>query len=145
MSHITRINFYQSEKGKNNMSHIIRLKTKFKLKEFLLQALRELHYSYEEGNLEIYASNGTKAIVEIKVKTESRGYDIGFKRNGEFYDVMADWFLITDISRETFMQQLSQRYAYLMVHKLLDEQGFSFINEDWNLDKTIHLTVRRAI
>jgi hypothetical protein len=55
---------------------------------------------------------GDRTQVEIAVPTKSSGYDIGFRKSGNAYEVVADCWGIHDIKQEQFLQQVNQRYAY---------------------------------
>jgi hypothetical protein len=127
------------------MSHFTTIKTRIIDKEHLKSALTDLKYHWEEGDVEVrgYQENKTKA--EIKINTGNPGYDIGFRKNNNNYELIADWWGIKNINQEEFIQQVNQRYAYHVVKEQLTEQDFTFVEEEVKEDNTIHISVRRMI
>ena len=125
------------------MSHFTRVKTQMVEKEFIVKALQDLGYAYEEGSVEIRGYGGKRDRVEIKVPTRNKGYDIGFRKEGNAYEMVADWYGIRDVNRERFVQQLTQRYSYQAARTKLEEQGFSLVREENREDGQIHLVLRR--
>ena len=126
------------------MSHFTRIKTKMVNKEFITQALEDLGYSWEEGKLQMRGFLGERAGVEIKVRTPSKGYEIGLRKSGEAYEIMADWYGVRGVRKDEFQQQLTQRYAYHAARAKLMEQGFDLVSEATEQDGRLHLVLRRA-
>jgi hypothetical protein len=112
-------------------------------KEYLLKALTDLSLQYEEGNVEIGGWGGQRRRVEVKVPTRNRGYDIGFSKSGDAYEMIADWWGIKDVNQRQLTQQLSQRYAYHAAKAKLEGQGFALVNEESQADGRIHMVLRR--
>lgn len=125
------------------MSHFTRVKTRMAEKAHLLQALQDLGYTPEEGAAEVRGYGGKRAKVEIRVRTRSSGYDIGFQQAGKAYECVADWWGIRGINRDQFLQEVTQRYAYHATREKLAEQGFSLAAEERLPDGRIHLVLRR--
>jgi hypothetical protein len=113
------------------MSHISLIKTKIVEKEFLLRALQDLGYSFEEGaDLTVQGFGHKSEAVEIRIPTRL-GWEIGFRKHGEVYEVVADWIGVGGkIQRKEFIQQVTQRYAYHVTRAKLEAQGFSMISEE---------------
>jgi hypothetical protein len=111
--------------------------------EYLLLALQDLGYSYEEGQLDVHGFGGQHVRVEVKIPTQNRGYEIGFRHVDGVYEIVADWWGIRDIDREQFQQQLAQRYAYHAARTRLAQQGFNLVGEEVGEDGRIHLVLRR--
>lgn len=124
------------------MSHITRIKTQIVEKEFLLQALTDLGYRYEEGDLDIHAASATKVKVQIKVLLRL-SLDIGLRHTPQGYEIIADWWGVRGIKQAEFTNALLQRYAYLATRARLEAQGFALV-EETNQDGQLHLTLRRA-
>ncbi len=125
------------------MSHFTRLKTKIVEKDFLLKALDELGHTVQHGGTQIRGYGGNRTTVEISIATGSPGYDIGFQKNGDVYELVADWWGIKDINQQEFVNSLHQRYAYHTTKTKLEEQGFSVTDEQQDNDGRIHLMLRR--
>ena len=131
------------------MSHFTTIKTQFVSKEHLKQALGDVEEEFGLGEVQYDAvvngySGGTTP-AELVVSTRNQGYDIGFRKDGETYGLVADWYGIRDIQQEQLQSRLGQRYAYHVVKEKLDQQGFAMVEEEVKEDQTIHLTLRRAL
>jgi hypothetical protein len=127
------------------MSHFTRIKTRIAEKKFLTQALQDLNYAYEEGDVEIRGYGGNRTAVEIKIPTNNHGYDIGFRKSGDAYELVADWYGIRNITQQQFLQSVMQRYVYLATKEKLEEQGFTLATEEVERDGRVHLTLRRVV
>ncbi len=110
------------------MSHISRIKTKIVEKEYLLKALADLGYSVEEGDVSLNGFRVAGTPVEIKIPLRF-SYPIGFRRSGETYEIVADWWGVRGVKRADFVNQVTQRYAYHVTRARLEEQGFDLIEE----------------
>jgi len=127
------------------MSHFTRMKTRLVVKEHLVQALRDLGHEPREGNVRVRGYSGQMTDVEVMIPTRNPVYDIGFRKAGETYEMVADWYGINDIVPDAFLNQVQQRYAYHAVLTRMREQGFEVAEEEDLQDRTIHLTVRRSV
>jgi len=127
------------------MSHFSTIKTNIVHKEYLKKALDDLHMRYEEGDLEIRGFGGQRTRVEIRVRTGSPDYQMGFRKKAGVYELVADWWGVKGVDREEFLRQLTQRYAYHVVKEQLEQQDFTLVEEEVGQDRTIHLTVRRMV
>ena len=127
------------------MSHFTSIKTKIVEKQYLKQALSELGHIYQEGNVQIRGYQGIQTSVAIKIPTKNTGYDIGFRKIDNAYEIVADWWGIKDINQNRFLQQVSQRYAYHAAKAKLEEQGFSLVSEETQEGERIHLVLRRTV
>ncbi|MEW6351809.1 MAG: DUF1257 domain-containing protein [Thermodesulfobacteriota bacterium] len=125
------------------MSHFTTLKTRIISKDFLKQALEDLGIEYQEGALEIRGYQGICTSVELRIPTSNPEYQIGFRRNGDSYELVADWYGIEDMKREEFLGRITQKYAYLVAKNLLEQQDFAVVEEQVDADHTIRLTLRR--
>lgn len=127
------------------MSHFSRIKTQMVEKELLLQALQDNGYTHEEGEgLKVRGFGGNKAQVDIKVSSKKLlSYDVGFRKNGNVYECIADWWGVRGINQQEFMHKVSQRYAYHAARAKLEAQGFSLVSEEIQEGNRIHLKLRR--
>jgi hypothetical protein len=125
------------------MSHISRIKTQMVEKTFLTQALTDLGYTWEEGEVTITGLARERAKAEIKVKTGFFSAEIGFVKRDETYEMVADWSGVRNIKREQFQNQLLQRYAYHAARARLQAQGFDLVSEETSQDGQVHLVLRR--
>ncbi len=128
------------------MSHFSRIKTQMVEKEFLVQALKDSGYRCDVGeNLKIRGYGRTQTQVEIKIPTKATGYDIGFRKTGQAYECVADWWGVRGINQQQFLQRVTQRYAYHATVNKLETQGFSLITEEVQEGNRIHLRLRRMV
>lgn len=125
------------------MSHFTSLKTRIVSKEHLRKALEDLDIVYEEGKLEVRGYQGIRTEVEIRIPSSNPDYDLGFRKRDETYELVADWYGITDINRQEFLGKVTQRYAYLAAKEQLESQDFTVVEEEVLADNTIRITVRR--
>ena len=123
------------------MSHFIRIRTQIKEREHLVQALRDLHLQFQEGqNLVVRGYEGNRATAEVVVNSGS-AYDIGFRRQGsevegEDFEVVADWWGVennTPIRQRSFLEQVNHRYAYNLIKEQAREQ-YLIVEEEQTLE-----------
>lgn len=127
------------------MSHFTRIKTRLVKEEHLLKALSDMNFEVRQGKVCIRGFGGQQTGVEVMVPTRNPGYDIGFRKAGDAYELVADWYDIKDIKPEPLLEKLQQRYAYHAVTERMAQQGFEVVEEENQQDRTIHLTERRAV
>jgi hypothetical protein len=125
------------------MSHFSRLKTQMIEKEYLLKALEDLGYSYEEGNVTVSGFQGEQTPVDIRIPMNI-GYDIGFRKVRDRYEVIADWWGVTGLKQKEFTNALMQRYAYHVTLAKLESQGFTLVSEETGDRDQIRLVLRRS-
>jgi hypothetical protein len=118
------------------MSHFVRIRTQIREREHLIQALRDLHYQFQEGqNLAVRGWQGNREPAEVVVQTGSQ-YDIGFRRQAGEYEVVADWWGVehsTSLRQEAFLGQVAQRYSYNVVRAQAREQ-YLMVEEEQELE-----------
>lgn len=124
------------------MSHFTHMQTQMVEKAYLRQALADLGYSCEEGQVEIRGYGGNRTRVDLRVATKNPGYDIGFRKVGNAYEIIADWWGIHDTKQAHFLQQVLQRYAYHAARAKLEEQGFALVSEEVQEGERVHLVLR---
>jgi hypothetical protein len=127
----------------NAVSHFTRIKTRMVQRDHLVSALRDLGFQPEVGELPARGFAGNRIHVEVRIPSGNPGYDIGFQKTDDGYVVVADWWGITRVKQATFVQQLSQRYAYHATRSRLQEQGFDIVTDEKQPDGRIHLVLRR--
>lgn len=125
------------------MSHFSRIRTQIVAKEFLLQALEDLGYEYEEGELTVSGFGGAQTPVDIRIRLRV-SYDIGLVQRDGHYEIVADWFGVRGIKQRAFERQLSQRYAYHAARRKMEEQGFTLVEEAQE-SGAIRLVLRRTV
>jgi hypothetical protein len=132
------------------MSHFTTIKTAFTAAEPLEKALADVAarfgLSAVRRNTTVSGWQGKTTTAELVVSTRNAGYDLGFKQEAGAYALVGDWYGIKDINKDTLTQTLAQRYAYhATVQKLVEEQGFSLVEEEQQETGAIHLVLRRTV
>jgi len=124
------------------VSHFTSVQTRLRDKAILLTALRDLGFAPREGDLEVRGYAGIRTRAPIVVQTKALGYDIGFRETPDGWDAVADWDGVRGMERQSFLDQLRQRYAYHASRRHLEAQGFQVVEEK-NEQGRIHLVLRR--
>ena len=125
------------------MSHFSRIQTRLVERDFLLQALHDLGYEPQSGELSVRGFGGRQSPVEIRIASPNPGYDIGFTREAQGYTLVADWYGLPGFDRDAFQKQVSSRYAYHAARARLEAQGFTLVSETQEGGE-VHLVLRRV-
>ncbi|GAB4260151.1 MAG: DUF1257 domain-containing protein [Deferrisomatales bacterium] len=123
------------------MSHFTKVKTKIVELLYLKRALEQMDLQYEEGKVKIRGYMGRKTAVDLRVRTPE-GYDIGFIKSGDTYEVVADWDMVRTFSQESFVRDVTRAYAYQVVKDQLELQDYKTV-EERRQGQTVTLTMRR--
>ncbi|MBC7822678.1 MAG: DUF1257 domain-containing protein [Candidatus Parcubacteria bacterium] len=124
------------------MSHFTTVKIQIRNGETLHQVLNELGYKVEcDRNVRGYQGNTTQADYVVR---QSNGYDLGFRRSGETYDLIAD-FWGAKINQQEFVNAISQKYAHKTLMETAQEQGFNIEEEEVLSDGTVRVVVGRWV
>lgn len=127
------------------MSHFSRVKTQVKNLISLKSALEDLGIEYEEavGLMTVRGWQGAEELAQLVIKTGTQ-YDIGVRvtASGE-YELVADWWALEEhgIQQQSYLERLTQRYAYHEVKAQAELQGYAVEEEQVEEDGTIRLRV----
>ncbi|MBD2452405.1 DUF1257 domain-containing protein [Nostoc sp. FACHB-152] len=124
------------------MSHFTTIKVQIKRGEILHEVLQELGYQVE-CNTEVRGYRGDKTQAEYVIR-QKNGYDLGFRRNGENYEIVAD-FWGAKINQQQFVNSISQKYAHKTLMATVQEQGFNVEDEEVLKDGTVRVVVGRWV
>jgi hypothetical protein len=124
------------------MSHFTTIKVQIKQGEVLLQVLKELGYQVEQ-NTQVRGYMGDKTNAEYVIK-QSNGYDLGFRKNGEGYELVAD-FWGAKINQQEFINNISQKYAHKTLMETIQTEGFNVEEEEVLADGTVRVLVGRWV
>lgn len=134
------------------MSHFTRMKTLIVEREALVQALADVGFAEVEvhetaENLRGFLGDRRAQTAEVIIRRRHIGKlsnDIGFKRrdDGTFEAIISSF----DRRRfsQTWLNQLTQRYAYHAARAKLEEQGFALVSDEVEKNGRIHLVLRRV-
>jgi hypothetical protein len=124
------------------MSHFTTIKVQIKQGEVLLQVLKELGYQVEQ-NTQVRGYMGDKTNAEYVIK-QSNGYDLGFRKNGEGYELVADLWG-AEINEQEFINNISQKYAHKTLMETIQTEGFNVEEEEVLADGTVRVIVGRWV
>ncbi|MTJ08017.1 MULTISPECIES: DUF1257 domain-containing protein [unclassified Anabaena] len=125
------------------MSHFSQIKTQIRNLESLQDALSDLGIDWKPGPCEVRGYRGQTHAAEVTIEQQN-GYDIGFRWNGQEYELVADLqYWQQNLSVDGFVRQVTQRYAYQTVVKETTKVGFQVAEQQKNADGSIRLVVQR--
>ena len=124
------------------MSHFSTIKTQLKDKDVLVESLELLLYNVKVDQ-DLVIENPSHAedhpVINACIAVAP---DIGFKWNGESYDLYSDdqtWSL--DVPPSRFVDKVTHQYARMTIHSAVKEMGL-VVDEEWEMDdNSIELTV----
>jgi hypothetical protein len=137
------------------MSHFSTIKTTIKNKEYLIAALKKANYQFKVGSFQCNGYNNNKTDVEILITLQNTNYNLGFRKNNGYFELIADWYGIKDINSNHLLVELEdeikiienkikQEYAYNTTIKQLEDQGFD-IDEELRNNGEIHIKLSRLV
>jgi hypothetical protein len=125
------------------MSHFSRIKTKLSDGDLVEETLRELGLQFSRNNEKIRGWMGGTMTAEFRITTGVSNYDVGLRRNGNAYEVVADWSFVRGLSRDALVSDLNRTYALLGTKKMLDTQGFTLSKEVRQADGSTKLVLKK--
>ena len=129
-------------KTESDMSHFTTIKVEIKNGELLHQVLEELGYQVE-CNVQVRGYQGDRTNAEYVIR-QSNGYDLGFRRNGEDYELVAD-FWGARINRQDFINSIGQKYARKSLMAAVESEGFNVEEEETLADGTVRVVVGKWV
>ena len=127
------------------MSHFSTVKTELRQLEPLVQALKDLGYSPDQGERPVRGYRGQTVTADLAVAMDNGG-DLGFRLNEKTgsYELVTDLDLWKQtIPVERFLSKLTQRYALNTVLKASGIEGFQVAEQQVKQDGSIELVVTR--
>ena len=125
------------------MSHFSKIHTTLKDLDLLKQSLTDLSVQWDAQSQTIRGYKEQTSFANLVIK-QNNNYDIGFTWNGFEYQLVADLqFWQQPWSVESFLDKVSQRYAYNSIIQATKKQGFETVEEVNQNNGTIKLTLQR--
>jgi len=125
------------------MSHFSQIKTQIRNLPSLESALSDLGIDWKSGPREVRGYRGQTTQAEIAI-AQDNGYDIGFRWNGQEYELVADLqYWQQNLTVNGFLNQVTQRYAYHTVLNETTKQGFQVAETQKQADGSIRLVLQR--
>ncbi len=124
------------------MSHFTKIKTKLYDRVTIEKSLSDLNIAWKGAGI-IRGYNNQNYSADIVI-SQNNNYDIGFKRNNNEYELVADlMFWDQTYSVDKFLNQVHQRYAFNLITKVSDEQSLQFVETENLKDGSIRLLLRK--
>ncbi|ELS30810.1 MULTISPECIES: DUF1257 domain-containing protein [Pseudanabaena] len=122
------------------MSHFTTIAIEIKNGDLLEKSLQELGYPVKRNTLvRGYLGNSTHAEYVIPMPN---AYDIGFRKLGDRYELIADmWGVATNV--EELLGAITQQYATNKVLQSAAQQGFAIEQQEILEDGTIRIVIGR--
>nr|BDA98956.1 hypothetical protein [Rhodomonas sp. NIES-2332] len=125
------------------MSHFSKIHTTLKDLNLLKQSLTDLSVQWDAQSQTVRGYKEQTSFANLVIKQNNK-YDIGFTWNGFEYQLVADLqFWQQPWSVESFLDRVSQRYAYNSIVQATKKQGFETVEELNQENGTIKLTLQR--
>lgn len=124
------------------MSHFTTIKVAIKNGDMLQKVLHNCGYQVEYNTL-VRGYQGQSTLAEYVIR-QNNGYDLGFRLQGENYELIAD-FWGAKINQQQFINQISQMYAHQTLLQSIEEQGFNVEEEQVLEDGTVKVVVGKWI
>jgi galactitol-specific phosphotransferase system IIB component len=125
------------------MSHFTKIKTKLYDKMTIEKSLSDLNIEWETGATNVRGYKNQDQSAEIVIRQDNK-HDIGFKWNGNEYELVADlMFWDQKYSVNKFLNQVNQRYAYNLISKVSEEQNFQYVESETQQDGSIRLLLKK--
>jgi hypothetical protein len=122
------------------MSHFTTIAIEIKNGDLLEQALQDLGYPVKQNTLvRGYLGDTTTAEYVIPMPN---AYDIGFRKLGDRYELIADmWGVAIDIKE--FLAAIAQQYGANTVLQSANRQGFVIEQQETLEDGTVRIVIGR--
>jgi len=125
------------------MSHFSKIKTKLYDKMTIEKSLSDLNIEWQTGATNVRGYKNQDQSAEIVIRQDNK-HDIGFKWNGNEYELVADlMFWDQKYSVNKFLNQVNQRYAYNLISKVGEEQNFQYVESETQQDGSIRLLLKK--
>lgn len=125
------------------MSHFSQIKTQIRSLPSLKAALTDLGIAWKSSAEPIRGYRGTTQTAEIAIEQDN-GYDIGFRWNGNEYELVADLqYWRQELTVDRFLSCITQRYAYHTVLSETTQKGFQVTEQQQQKDGSIRLVLQR--
>ncbi|MEM6448277.1 MAG: DUF1257 domain-containing protein [Cyanobacteria bacterium P01_D01_bin.123] len=125
------------------MSHFSQIRTQIRDLDALERALSDLGIDAVRGQEQARGYLQQVQPVALKI-SQSNGYDVGFQWNGSAYTLVADMqYWQQPWSVETFLNKVTQRYAFQAIVNRSAEQGFQIVEQKQTNDGSVRLVLQR--
>ena len=123
------------------MSHFTRIQTQIRNIGTLQRALEDLGYDVTQ-DAQVRGYRGAHTNADLVVRLDG-SFDVGFTRQKDEQVAMVADFWGLKVDKNTFLNSVTQKYAYLTVMEQAAAQGFQMVTEENQADGSIRLVVQR--
>ena len=125
------------------MSHFSQIKTKIRDLDALEAVLSDLGIDSKRGEMQVRGYQGQTQAASVIIP-QANGYDVGFQWDGESYQLVADLqYWQQRWSLETFVNKVTQRYAYQTIVTESAQKGFQLVEQARAEDGSVRLVLQR--
>jgi hypothetical protein len=122
------------------MSHFTTIAVEIKNGDLLAQSLQELGYPVKQNTL-VRGYLGDTINAEYVIPMPN-AFDIGFRKDGDRYELITDmWGIAMNV--EEFLGELNQQYATKIVLESALQQGFAIEQQETLEDGTVRIVIGR--
>ena len=126
------------------MSHFSKVKTSLRDLETLKLTLSDLEIAWQTNSQVIRGYNNQTHRAELVITQPNNNHDIGFCWNGKEFELVSDLqFWDQKYSVESFLDKVSQRYAYNSIINESSRKGFQATEMTNQEDGSIRLVINR--
>ena len=126
------------------MSHFSKIKTSLRDLDTLKLTLSDLEISWQADNQKVRGYNNQIHNADLVITQPGNNYDIGFYWNGTEFELVSDLqFWQQKYSVESFLDKVSQRYAYNCIISESTKKGFQPTEMTNREDGSIRLVINR--
>jgi Protein of unknown function (DUF1257) len=118
------------------MSHFTTIKVEIKNGEILQQTLQDLGFEVKSHTL-VRGYMGNKIEADYVIQ-QDHGYDLGFRLQGDTYDLIAD-FWGAMIDPQDFVRLVTQKYALNSLLATVKSQGYNIEQQETLEDGTVRV------
>ncbi|MGK7912562.1 MAG: DUF1257 domain-containing protein [Synechococcus sp.] len=125
------------------MSHFSQIKTKIRDLDALEAALSDLGIDSKRGDMQVRGYQGQTQAASVII-SQDNGYDVGFQWDGDSYQLVADLqYWKQQWSVETFVNKVTQSYAYQTIVTESANKGFQVVEQNRAEDGSVRLVLQR--
>ncbi len=124
------------------MSHFTTIAVQIADGDLLEATLRDMGHPVErQACVRGYAGNKIAADYVVRL---SNGYDIGFRRQGQTFELIADlWGL--EVDPQQFLMAVMQKYAHKSLLATASAEGYAIEREEVLSDGSVRVTIGRWV
>lgn len=125
------------------MSHFTKVRTRLVDGQLLRQALERMGHTVEPLGQGVRGYQGQRTGAEFKIRPDKSRHEIGFAPSKDGYFIVADWWGIKSLDKDSFARELNQQYALVSTVTTLEARGFEIGEQVRDKSGAIRVVLRR--